>query len=1009
LPSPARRLALAVTLSLTLSALPALLAPPAAFARQQPAPTAAPTVAAKKPITHDVYDSWRSIQGETLSRDGAWAVYALQPQDGDAEFVARDLKTGREWRTPLGRTPLAVTPDSRFVVFTLAPPKAEVEKARKAKKKPEEMPKNALGILDLTTGKVERIERVRRFALAEEGSRYVAYVVEPAPAAPAAKKPDGEAKTEEKKTGDEGEEDQARAGGGQRRPGGAAGAATPSADAPPAELVVRDLTTGQAVLTVPDAADGFAWSRPGTRLAYTIDSKKKPDSEGVFVGDLAAGTTTTLAVGKGTYKALTWDYPGERLAFLSAPEPVKPEDKKDDVSPAAPPPAFSLRLWKPGQATPAETVVPDGDLALPKGTVVSDNDGSLQFTRDGRLLFFAFKPAPKAPRPKDAPDPVKVDLWSWKDPYLQSQQKSRAEQEKRRDYAAVYRLDEKRILPLGAADGLPSVQTGEFSTRWALAADDTAYRQLPSWDRSYRDVYVVDLKSGARRKILTRQPGQASLSPDEKWVLWWEETPDEKGGRWLAQDVEGKKPPVPLTPATGAPSFCDEEQDEPSPPSPYGVAGWTKGDRSVLLYDRYDVWEAFPDGRPARRLTAGREAKRVHRWVRLDPEERAADPAAPAVLSVVDEATKASGYARLSPFKDGAAPTVTTLTLRDERQDGLRKAKNAGAVFFTRSRFDQFPDLWVSTAGLEGLDGATRLTDANPQQANYRWGKARLIEFTSEDGVPLRGVLYTPDGFDPAKKYPLMVNIYEKQSDNLHRYSSPSPGTSINVTRYVSNGYCVLLPDIVYTTGFPGESARKCVIPAVRAVTKQGFIDEKRIGIQGHSWGGYEIAYLITRTNVFRCVEAGAAVADMVSAYGGIRWGGGISRAFQYQRSQSRIGGAPWDKTREFIENSPIFWADRVNTPYLTIHNDEDGAVPWEQGIEFFTALRQLGKEAYMFVYNGEDHNLVGRTNQKHWTVHRDEFFDHYLLGAPRPDWMDKGVPYLEKGERDLTPFYGKQ
>jgi dipeptidyl aminopeptidase/acylaminoacyl peptidase len=199
------------------------------------------------------------------------------------------------------------------------------------------------------------------------------------------------------------------------------------------------------------------------------------------------------------------------------------------------------------------------------------------------------------------------------------------------------------------------------------------------------------------------------------------------------------------------------------------------------------------------------------------------------------------------------------------------------------------------------------------------------------------------------------------------------------------------------------------VIPAVRAVTKQGFIDEKRIGIQGHSWGGYEIAYLITRTNVFRCVEAGAAVADMVSAYGGIRWGGGISRAFQYQRSQSRIGGAPWDKTREFIENSPIFWADRVNTPYLTIHNDEDGAVPWEQGIEFFTALRQLGKEAYMFVYNGEDHNLVSRTNQKHWTVHRDEFFDHYLLGAPRPDWMDKGVPFLEKGERDLTPFYGKQ
>ncbi len=243
-----------------------------------------------------------------------------------------------------------------------------------------------------------------------------------------------------------------------------------------------------------------------------------------------------------------------------------------------------------------------------------------------------------------------------------------------------------------------------------------------------------------------------------------------------------------------------------------------------------------------------------------------------------------------------------------------------------------------------------------------------------------------------------MVYIYEELSEGLHSYRAPNPGTSINITRYVSNGYVVLMPDIVYETGYPGESAEKCVIPAVNTVVAQGFIDPKRIGIQGHSWGGYQITHLITRTNMFAAVQAGASVSDMVSAYGGIRWGTGMSRAFQYQKTQSRIGLPPWDAPLQFIENSPIFWVEKVHTPYLSIHNDEDDAVPWYQGIEFFSAMRRLGKEAYMFVYNGEPHGLRQRDNMKHWTVHQDEFFDHFLLGKPTPEWMQKGVPYPREG-----------
>jgi dienelactone hydrolase len=331
------------------------------------------------------------------------------------------------------------------------------------------------------------------------------------------------------------------------------------------------------------------------------------------------------------------------------------------------------------------------------------------------------------------------------------------------------------------------------------------------------------------------------------------------------------------------------------------------------------------------------------------------------------------------------------------------KARDADTLVVTQSRFDQFPNLWATDTTFAGLQ---QVTNANPQQSEYRWGKSELIEYVNADGKTLRAILTRPDDFDPAKKYPLMVYIYETMTNRLHGYTAPGPGTSINATRYVSNGYVLLEPDIEYQVGYPGESALKCVVPAVQRVLADGYIDPARVGIQGHSWGGYQITYLVTRTNLFRAVQAGASVSNMVSAYGGIRYGTGISRAFQYEQSQSRIGVPPWDRPQLYLENSPIFWADKVRTPYLTIHNDADGAVPWTQAIEFFTALRRLGKEAYLFNYNGEDHGLRSRENMKHWTVHQAEFFDHYLLGAPAPGLDGRARSVFGARHRDLTAAY---
>jgi dipeptidyl aminopeptidase/acylaminoacyl peptidase len=324
----------------------------------------------------------------------------------------------------------------------------------------------------------------------------------------------------------------------------------------------------------------------------------------------------------------------------------------------------------------------------------------------------------------------------------------------------------------------------------------------------------------------------------------------------------------------------------------------------------------------------------------------------------------------------------------------LLKAKDADVVLVTATTFNDEPDLYVTDSTYREL---RKVATINPQKAQLLWGTGELISYKTTDGISLQGALYKPENFDPKKKYPMMVYLYERLSQNLNSFMAPRPSSSISIPYYVSNGYLVLTPDIVYSIGSPGPSALKCVLPAVDAVVARGYVDENAIGIQGHSWGGYQIAYMITQTTRFRAAEAGAPVADMISAYNGIRWGTGLPRQFQYEQTQSRIGGTPWQYPLRFIENSPVFHLDRVQTPLLMIHDDGDDAVPWYQGIEMFLSLRRLGKEVYLFNYNGEPHGLRKRPNQKDYSIRMQQFFDHFLKGAPEPEWMQKGIPYLDR------------
>jgi dienelactone hydrolase len=930
-----------------------------------------------RPLTVADFDQWRSIQGETLSPDGRWAAYSLVPQVGEGEVVVRALPSGPEYRHTRGyigrpetrpgaeratgfrAPPAEITADSRWVVFTIAPAREAVERARRQRRRGAE-PKGALGILSLADGKVTTLPGVKSFRLPEKSGRWVAYLLEK-DSTPAAR-PDSTAP-------------------------GAAAAATPGGEARPisadtarpakketgATLVLRELATG-AEVRIADVT-GYTFDERGGWLGYTVSSRDGA-RDGAYVRGLADGRTHALLTGEGSYRGLVFDEAGTQAAFLSDRD-TRGKEKRHAVYHA------SLR------APAARRAVPSTEL--PGGWIVSEK-GTLRFAEGGRILHFGVAPPPLDSIPADSlADKAVFDLWHWQDPRLQPQQHVEASRDRERAYAAVYQPGTGRYRVLGN-DTLREVRFSEDG-RVGVANATLPYAVSAMWGENGNDVYVIDAVSGARRLVKRNVPFAATVSPGGRYVLFFD-----RDRRWHAYEVASGRTRD-LTGALGV-RFDQETWDTPSDPAPWGVAGWTEGDRSVLVYDRYDVWEVDPAGRrPARVVTdsAGRRGKLIFRVVDLDREEEWIDPAAPLLLRAVDDESKATGFWR---DRLGTAAPPARLVMEDRQLGVPLKAEEAEVYLFTRSTVREFPDLWVS--GPE-LTGAVRVSEANPQQARYRWATAELVRWRSADGVELKGLLYRPEGFDPSRKHPMVVYFYEQLSDELHRYRMDVPRNTIQPTLYASQGYLVFIPDIHYTDGYPGESALKSIVPGVQSLIARGFVDPTMVGIQGQSWGGYQTAYIITRTPLFRAAMAGAPVANMTSAYGGIRWESGLARAFQYEVGQSRIGGSLWERPWRYIENSPLFAADRVTTPLLIMHNDADGAVPWEQGIEMFVALRRLGKEVYLVNYNGDAHNPTKRANQLDVAARMLQFFDHHLKGAPAPEWMRRGVPFLQKGRDQVV------
>lgn len=905
----------------------------------------------KRSLTHADYDGWESLSSEKITKNGQFVGYLISPQEGDSRLeIFQFSKPASKTVIPRG-IGFSFSADDAFAVGKIAPQKDSVRVSKLKKKKADDLPKDSLFILQLYTGKIEKLARVKSFAIPTEKGSWIAVHFEkdlPKKADPA-----DSTKKEEKPKKTEG-----------------------------TKLLVRSL--GGEKTWEFDRVKSYGFAQNGDFLQYSLAEEDTLDNAALYVLNLATGESKLVNEKMTAYSGLTFSPQSKYLGFIATDDSLK--HKK---------PVHKLHLYNVTAGTISQKVEKSTAGIMESGRI--SPDGSIRFSEDESRMFFGvaqdyvdFDYANDTTILDE--ERVSLDIWGWQDAEIQPMQLVSKSSDEKKSFLALLETTTGKVIQLGNEQLENVILENKITQDVALAWTDDPYRRSYSWDIQIgRDLYLVDFKSGTSILIEKNASGSAKLSPEANYAYWYES----RDSSWVAFDLASKSK-INLTKSLKVP-FYEELHDSPSLPGNYGDEGWLTGDAAILINDRYDIWKIDPKNPSAAinlTLEEGRKNQITFRRERLKYDETSIDPKEPMILSAFNEKNKDSGFFTTS-YEGKAAPKQ--LEMSAHRYFGLTKAKESSKILVRKSSYQENPDVYLGELDFKTL---TKASNLNPQQTSVKWGSVELISYLANDGTPLQGLLFKPEGFDPSKKYPLMTYFYERNSDTFHAYRPPAPSRStVNIPYFVSNDYLVFVPDIKYDLGLPGPSAYNCIIPGVQAVIANGGVDVANMAIQGQSWGGYQVAYLITQTNMFKAAGAGAPVVNMTSAYGGIRWGTGMSRMFQYEQTQSRIGGTLWEKPMYFLENSPLFMMDRVETPVLIMHNDADGSVPWYQGIEMFMALKRLDKPAWLLQYNGEDHNLVQRKNAKDLSVRLSQFFDHYLKGAPAPLWMTEGLPAVEKGK----------
>lgn len=932
---------------------------------------------AKKPLTIKDADIWRSIRAAVISSDGKWFAHRVAPAEGDGEVILRNVADGKETKYPAGGGfgQLQFSFDSKWLAFSITP------YVKPGGPPGQPKPKSKLVLINMQNLEKTELEGVSSCEFSSEGATHIAYRKggdAPAPPTPAG-------------------------------PPGATPPAPPSTTPAGSDLILRNLATG-IEMVFGNVAD-YSFDKKGQWLVTTIDATGQAGN-GVYLLDLKTNALYPVESGKGTYRSISWNEDRTAFTVTKSIDDTGYESKW-----------LSILGFTNLGPTPTKTLYdPKGDKDFPAGMAISTNrPASWNDALDTFIFGIAerkkkdeakpaataeAKPAEKkvdtkkdepkkedasaVARPPAAASTPKPDLviWHWKDERLQPMQQVQAASDKLHTYTAMYRIKDKKFVRL-ADEAVKSV-TPAPKQRYAIGRDTRPYEYMGNLDgRRYADIYVTDLATGERKKALTKNRYMFSASPTGTHFLYYDD------GHYFAYDmVTGKA--TNLTSTISNTSFVDEEDDHNVAKPPRFPLGWARDGSIVVLNDGWDLWAVKTDGTGGKNLTRNGKTDRIRYQgiTQYEPEPKPGyDISKPLYVTMYGEFNKKSGVARI----DSNSEKLDVLLWADCSYSTPFKARNADVFAFTRQTTIDSPEYYLTDASFKDVKKAT---DSNPQQKDYLWcAGTKIIDYTGTGGKKLQGTLYLPANYVEGKSYPTVIYIYEKLTQGTHQYTPPSFRGGFNKSIYTSNGYAVLTPDITYRINDPGKSSIECILPALDAAIKTTVVDGSKVGLHGHSWGGYQTAFAVTQTNRLKCAIAGAPLTDLISMYSSVYWNSGSANQPIFESSQGRFTSGYWDEQEAYIRNSPVYYAKNVTTPLLLLHNDKDGAVDFTQGIEYYNTLRRLQKPVVMLQYKGENHGLAKTENQKDYAQRMREFFDHYLMGKPAPQWWTEGVPHLKMDE----------
>jgi acetyl esterase/lipase len=922
------------------------------------AKNSASTVGAKKALTIAEADTWRSFRGVALSPDGKWFAHRVGSAMSDSDLILRNNSDGKETKFSGGGGfgQMYFSLDGKWFGFTHTP----FTKAGSGPPTPAQ-PKSKVVLVNLTNGEKTEIEGISSFRFNGEAATHIA-LRKPADFPP--------------------------------NPNAASGS----------DLVLRELSSG--IDLVLGNVSEFEFDKKGEWLVTVIDAAGQIGN-GVHLRDMKTGAVYPIEIGKATYGGLSFDDETNAFTVTKATEDTGYEGKWVSI----------LGFTDLGPKTVKSLYDPKDDKDFPKEMAITTKRGvSWTDALDGFTFSIADrkkKGGETAPPPKEVgkkeeskTEPIKgkkamagpsldsggkpdLVVWHWKDERLQPMQEKQAEMDRNVVHQAVYWTKEKKFVRL-SDDGLKQV-TLTPKQKYAIGRDTKPYEYMSYLNgKLYTDVYILDPKTGTKKKAVEKLASlfggggaNISVSPDGTRFLFYQD------GHYHVYDMTAVKSANITVKLPSA--FVDTEDDHNIDKPAHPHFGWSRDSKFILLSDGWDIWRVSIDGSGGTNLTEnGKKDNIRYRGIfQYEPELKPGiDLTRPVYTSLYGEWTKKEGLGRIDPSKTG----VNVLLWGDCSYGNPTKARKAEVFAFTRQTAIDYPNYYIADASFKD---PKKVTDANPQQKDYLWTSGtKLIEYKGVGGKKLQGTLILPANYEPGKKYPTIVYIYEKLSQNAHRYQAPTTWAIGSI--YTSNGYAVLMPDIAYRLNDPGMSAVECILPALDAAIATGIVDGDKMALHGHSWGGYQTAFLVTQTNRFKCAIAGAALTDLVSMYSSVYWNAGMANQPIFESSQGRFTGGYWDLQDAYIRNSPVYFAKNVQTPLLLLHNDKDGAVDFTQGVEYYNTLRRLQKPVVMLQYKGENHGLIKPENRKDYAVRMKEFFDHYLMGKPVPDWWKEGIPHIK-------------